>query len=300
VLIDLSANALLDELAARGEIPGGGSALALALAAAAAIVEMAARISASSWADGVGVAAQAAQLRARAAGLVDADADAYGEVLAMRDVVGTMPVEDRDREVGRAFTAAAEPPLAVARVAAEVAELADLVAARGDEHVHVDAAVAAAPSPPPPPAAALRLSRPTSPRGPTIPASKRLPGLRSRQSSRLCTRSLDRTPFFGGTLRSWPGSRVRTRCGGRRSNAAESSGAPRVCASRESALVEIARDERVEKHVGAVLTRDTVGAQKALQMKADGLQNSLRRCVVRLDECLDACEAGLGQRLVSR
>ena len=144
MLIDLSANALLDELAAQREIPGGGSALALALAAAAAIVEMAARISASSWADGVGVAAQAAQLRARAAGLVDADADAYAEVLAMRDVVGTMPVEDRDREVGRAFAAAAEPPLAIARVAADVAELADLVAARGDEHVHVDAAVAAA------------------------------------------------------------------------------------------------------------------------------------------------------------
>jgi formiminotetrahydrofolate cyclodeaminase len=137
MLIDLSANALLDELAAQREIPGGGSALALALAAAAAIVEMAARISASSWADGVGVAAQAAQLRARAAGLVDADADAYAEVLAMRDVVGMMPVEDRDREVGRAFTAAAEPPLVIARVAADVAELADLVAARGDEHVHI-------------------------------------------------------------------------------------------------------------------------------------------------------------------
>jgi formiminotetrahydrofolate cyclodeaminase len=81
-------------------------------------------------------------LRALAAELVDVDADGYAEVLAMRDVAGMLPAEERDREVGRAFAAAAEPPLAIARLAAEVAELADIVAARGDEHVHVDAAVA--------------------------------------------------------------------------------------------------------------------------------------------------------------
>jgi len=143
MLTDLSLHALLDELATQRETPGGGSALALALAAAAAIVEMSARVSTPAWVDAVGVAAQASALRARAAALVDEDASVYAEVLATRDVAGMLSPEQRDFEVGRAFAAAAEPPLAIARVAADVAELADVVAAHGDERVQVDAAVAA-------------------------------------------------------------------------------------------------------------------------------------------------------------
>jgi len=142
-LTELSLDALLDELAEDRETPGGGSALALTLAAAAAIVEMCARISAPSWADAAGAAAQAEGLRAVAAALVEEDARVYAEMLATRAAAGMLSPDQRDVEVGRAFAAAAEPPLAIARAAADVADLADAVAAHGDERVQVDAAVAA-------------------------------------------------------------------------------------------------------------------------------------------------------------
>lgn len=144
MLLELPLGEFLDELAAPREVPGGGSALALALAAAAAAVAMAARLSASSWEDGAGIAAQAESLRARAAELVETDAASYRHALAARDKAAELPTERRDWEVGRAFAAAAEPPLAIARLAADVAELAAVVAAGGDERVRADASVAAA------------------------------------------------------------------------------------------------------------------------------------------------------------
>jgi methenyltetrahydrofolate cyclohydrolase len=143
MLIDLPVSALLDELAASSETPGGGSALALALAAAAAVLGMAARASAPDWDDAAGIAAQADALRSRAAALVDADAEAYAHALEARDAAAELPADRRDWEVGRAFAAAAEPPLAIARIAADVAELAAIVARDGDARFHVDAGIAA-------------------------------------------------------------------------------------------------------------------------------------------------------------
>ncbi len=144
MLTDLPVRVLLDELAAPREIPGGGSALALALAAAAAVVAMAARISAPSWEDGAGIAAQADALRFRAAALMETDAEVYARALGSRDAAAAQPPDRRDWEVGLAFAAAAEPPLAIARVAADVAELAAVVAEHGDERMRADALVATA------------------------------------------------------------------------------------------------------------------------------------------------------------
>jgi formiminotetrahydrofolate cyclodeaminase len=144
MLTDLSVCGLLEELASARETPGGGSALALALAAAAAVVAMAARVSAPSWADAMGIAAQADVLRARATELVGTDAEVYGRALAAREGASALRPAQRDWQVGRAFAAAAEPPLAIARVAADVAEVAALVAERGDQRVRADASVAAA------------------------------------------------------------------------------------------------------------------------------------------------------------
>ena len=53
-------------------------------------------------------------------------------------------VEQRDWEIGKAFARAAEPPLEIARAAADVAELAAQLAAGGDPRVHADALAAAA------------------------------------------------------------------------------------------------------------------------------------------------------------
>jgi formiminotetrahydrofolate cyclodeaminase len=145
VLAGLSLPALLEELAAPREVPGAGSALAVALATAAAVLQMAARLSPESWADAAGVAAQAESLRDRAAALVDDDAQAYRQALEARaaaDEAGTP--DQRDWALGRVTAAAAEPPLALARLAADLAEVCAAAGARVEPRVHADVAAAAA------------------------------------------------------------------------------------------------------------------------------------------------------------
>jgi formiminotetrahydrofolate cyclodeaminase len=145
VLADLSLAALLEELAAPREVPGAGSALAAALATAAAVVQMAARLSPDSWADAAGVAAQADSVRDRAAKLVDEDADAYRRALEARAALGSpAKPEQRDWALGRVTANAAEPPLALARLAADLADLCAESAGRVEPRVHADVACAAA------------------------------------------------------------------------------------------------------------------------------------------------------------
>jgi formiminotetrahydrofolate cyclodeaminase len=140
--LDLTAAQVLDELA--GPVaPAGGSALAFTVAMAAAVVRMAARVSARSWDEAGGVAAQADALRARVAPLAQLDADMFDQALAVRDGSAALPPEKRDWEIGKAFAAAAEPPLEIARVAADVAELAAAVAVSGEARVRPDAIAAA-------------------------------------------------------------------------------------------------------------------------------------------------------------
>jgi formiminotetrahydrofolate cyclodeaminase len=139
--LDLTAAELLDELA--GPVaPAGGSALAFAVAMAAAVVRMAARASKDSWDAAGAVTAQAEALRARAAPLAQLDADVLDGALAVRDGAAALPPEKRDWEIGKAFAAAAEPPLEIARTAADVAELAAEVALLGDPRVRADAIAA--------------------------------------------------------------------------------------------------------------------------------------------------------------
>jgi len=145
VLTGHSLPALLEELAAPREVPGAGSALAVALATAAAVVQMAARLSPDSWPDAAGVAAQAESLRDRAAKLVDEDAEAYRRALEARAAADESErPEQRDFSLGRATAAAAEPPLALARLATDLAELCAAAGPRVELRVHADVAAAAA------------------------------------------------------------------------------------------------------------------------------------------------------------
>jgi formiminotetrahydrofolate cyclodeaminase len=145
VLTGLPFPALLEELAAPREVPGAGSALAAALATAAAVVQMAARLSPESWTDAAGVAAQAAALRERAVQLVDEDAEAYRQALEARAAADeTAKPEQRDWALGQVTAAAAEPPLALARLAGDLAELCAAAGARVEPRVHADVAAAAA------------------------------------------------------------------------------------------------------------------------------------------------------------
>jgi methenyltetrahydrofolate cyclohydrolase len=141
--LELTAEQLLDELG--GPVaPAGGSALAFAVAMAAAVVRMAAQASKPSWDGAAGAVAQADALRARAAPLAELDAEALDRALAVRDGAASLSSEKRDWEIGKAFAAATEAPLEIGRAAADVAELAAVVAVSGEPRVRADAVAAAA------------------------------------------------------------------------------------------------------------------------------------------------------------
>lgn len=119
-------------MAARTPAPGGGSAAAWALALAAALVEMAAAFSDREV---------AADLRAQALTLADRELSAYGPVLE----ASRLPKDDpaRSERLGAALSAAADSPLEIARLAAEVEGLARDLAARGNRTLEGDANTAA-------------------------------------------------------------------------------------------------------------------------------------------------------------
>ena len=141
-LLDRSLREFLDDVAARGRTPGGGSAAALVTALAAALLAKIARTS-TAWPESRGIAAQAESLRDRAAPLAQADAEEYEAALQAREDDGGEAGERRDFALGRAYARAAEPPLQIARAAADVAELAVVVARNGDPAFHADAVTAA-------------------------------------------------------------------------------------------------------------------------------------------------------------
>jgi formiminotetrahydrofolate cyclodeaminase len=106
---------------------------------------MAARLSPGSWADAHGVAAQAEALRDRAVQLVDEDAEAYRLALEARAAADEAArPEQRDWSLGQVTAAAAEPPLALVRLAADLAELCAAAAGRVEPRVHADVTAAAA------------------------------------------------------------------------------------------------------------------------------------------------------------
>lgn len=123
---------LLDAVAERSPAPGGGSAAAWCGALAAALLEMTA-----SFAQAQDVAGRAAILRVQLLEAGEAELRSYEPVLtAVR-----LPASDSSRaeRLGQALSNASEPPLAIARAAAEVAELAASVAAGSTPAVRGDA-----------------------------------------------------------------------------------------------------------------------------------------------------------------
>jgi len=129
---------LLDGLASTAPAPGAGAAAAWTCAMAAALVEMVSAIELRREDASPQAAARrdrAGELRPLVLALADEDVAAYGAVLAARGDTA------RFRE---ALAAAADPPLRIARCAAELCELAaDAVAnARGGVRGEALAAVA--------------------------------------------------------------------------------------------------------------------------------------------------------------
>jgi len=141
----------LDALASDAPAPGGGSAAALAGAMGAALVSMVAHFTVGRERYAAGDAPMRAALeeatafRADLRRLMDDDERAY---TALNDALKLPRATDeerkaRSRSVQRALLAAAEPPLAMARVCRRTLELAQTAAEHGNPNLASDAGVAA-------------------------------------------------------------------------------------------------------------------------------------------------------------
>jgi len=140
--LDHDLGRFLDLVASRAPAPGGGTVAAIAVSLAAGLVAMAARFSTSQLDSGDQLADDADRLRARAAGLADTDAEAYGAVLeAVASKRENAPAESRER-IRAAWLRAAEVPLEIAEIGAEIARLAALLAVEGNPNLRGDAATA--------------------------------------------------------------------------------------------------------------------------------------------------------------
>jgi methenyltetrahydrofolate cyclohydrolase len=142
-LLDLRLREFLDEIAAEGRTPGGGSAAALVTAIAAGLLAKVARGSGDTWPEAAGIAAQAETLRDRATPLAEADAEQYEAALRAREETGRDQGERRDFALGQAYAKAAKPPLQIVRAASDVAQLALAVAENGEPALRADAVTAA-------------------------------------------------------------------------------------------------------------------------------------------------------------
>jgi formiminotetrahydrofolate cyclodeaminase len=141
----------LDDLASAAPAPGGGAAAAMSAALGAALVEMVANltIGKSTYAEHQqhveSVLAEATQLRHSAVALVDADATAFTALMATYKLPKETDEQKavRRAEIQRATAAAAEVPLQIGRVGAQVVDLAAQLPGRSNPNVLSDVAVAA-------------------------------------------------------------------------------------------------------------------------------------------------------------
>jgi formiminotetrahydrofolate cyclodeaminase len=142
-LADRSLGRVIEQVAAQTPSPGGGSSAALACALAAGLAEMAAAFTlardeyAGRHERMADLRTRAGDLRAEALALADAELHVYEAVLeALREPEAA---PGRSERLDAALSDAADSPLAVARVAAEVAELASEAARTGNRNLRGDA-----------------------------------------------------------------------------------------------------------------------------------------------------------------
>lgn len=141
--LEESLGGFLDHLASKEPAPGGGAAAATTVAMAAALVAMTGRFSVGRLGDAGELVARAGGLVARCAPLAQADAEAYGRVLAAYRAPPGEDGQARRQAIRAALSGAADVPLAVAEVAAEVADMAAHLAEEGNPNLRGDAATAA-------------------------------------------------------------------------------------------------------------------------------------------------------------
>jgi hypothetical protein len=118
--------------------PIGATALAAAASAAANALAEVARAS-----DRAAMAAQAEVLRLRIAGAARVNALRYPRALSAQETTASLPEDRRDWEIGQAYARAAEPPLELVHIAADLAELAAELVREALAGLRADAVAAA-------------------------------------------------------------------------------------------------------------------------------------------------------------
>jgi methenyltetrahydrofolate cyclohydrolase len=142
-LADRPLRELLTQLAAPSPAPGGGCATGWTCALSAGLVEMTAAFTLAHPEQRDRhermnqIATRAAELRASATQLAERELHAYDPVLAALRLPQGDP--DRAAQLDATLSEAAETPLALARLAAEVAALALEASRTGTRHLHGDA-----------------------------------------------------------------------------------------------------------------------------------------------------------------
>jgi len=141
--LDGTLGRFLDQVSSKQPAPGGGAAAAVTVAMAAGLVGMAARFAVDHLADATDIVSCAEVLRRRVAPLAQTDADAYRGYLAATRLPREPKPEARRRQIRAALSRAADVPLTVAEIAADVADLAAVLAAGGNPNLRGDAVTAA-------------------------------------------------------------------------------------------------------------------------------------------------------------
>jgi hypothetical protein len=119
------------------EEPIGGTALAAAAIAAAEALVGVARASGDE-----SLAQRAEVLRLQVAGTARVNASRYPRALGAREAAADLPQKERDEQIGEAYARAAEPPLELARISADMVELAADIAGDALLGLRTDAVVA--------------------------------------------------------------------------------------------------------------------------------------------------------------
>jgi formiminotetrahydrofolate cyclodeaminase len=144
--LDMPLDGFLTAMAAGQAAPGGGSAAAAAVAVSACLCAMTARLSARQLTEDVAgeLAAVAERLRSAAAPLIEADADAFGRLLAARKRPAGPAAAAKSRQHGIevALSDATAVPVQVIELAAQVARLAARLVADGNPNLRGDAITA--------------------------------------------------------------------------------------------------------------------------------------------------------------
>jgi len=150
-LTELTVRELVEHLATRDAVPGGGSAAALAGSMGAALVRMVVELTlggaASEAAESVGkIGSAAAAWQSELLNLADLDANAYRAVVVARRLPRGTDLERqaRDVQVAAAIREATRVPLQTVRAATAVLELAERLAPLGTRKAISDVGVSGA------------------------------------------------------------------------------------------------------------------------------------------------------------